>query len=125
MDFARHSGPLFFAHALQASGERAQLVEGLLQSLFRSLALRYVHDHAISFNDLPSLVRNGIHYVVDVLDRTIRKNNSIVHGVIPRLRWRILKPLLDSRSIFGMDPWQERFGHRGCRPGWIEAKDAK
>ena len=56
MDFACDPGPLFFAYALQPGGQRAQLLERMLQFLFRLHALGYVHDRTNEFEKVTGFV---------------------------------------------------------------------
>src|SRR6266568_8113421 len=60
---------------------------------------------------------------MDVLNRAVRKDNSIVNSIGTFLNCRGLEPLLHSVVIFGVNSLKKGFIYAGTCLGWIETKD--
>src|SRR5450432_24438 len=100
VDFARHPGPLLFPRALEARGQCPQLLQRMLQFLFRLLDLGYVHHRADELNRIAGFVYNRVADNVALLDRTLRQNDSIIADEVSSLTDGAFENLLDLTPIF-------------------------
>src|SRR5262245_24923672 len=102
----------------------SQLCLRLMQSLFGPLALGYVHDRTNKLNEVTGFPEDRMAKTLEMLCRSVRKNDSIVHLKITSFAHCLINPLLHQGPILGVNFFQEH-RIRGLGRLRMEAKDAK
>src|SRR5215210_1820683 len=106
------------------SRDMCQLCLRITQRILRVLALSYIHDSADKPGEAAVLSDDRMPETLEVLCRSVRKNDSIVHFKFTSFANRAINRLLDESSVPGVNPFQE-LGIRGLSRLRIEAKDAE
>src|SRR5262245_20389353 len=102
----------------------SQLCLRLMQGLFGPLALGYVHDRTNKLNEVTGFPDDRMAKTLEMLCRSVRKNDSIVHLKITSFAHCLINPLLHQGPILGVNLFQEH-RIRGLGRLRIESKDAK
>src|SRR5213594_2027064 len=87
------------------SGYMRQFRLRLAQGLFSPLALGHVHDRTNKLNEVTGLPDDGMAETSEVLCRSVRKNDSIVHFKITSFANRPVNRLLHEGPILGVNPF--------------------
>src|SRR5262245_54507497 len=105
-------------------GHMGQLCLRLAQGLFGPLALGHLHDRTNKLKEVAGLPDDGMAKTLQMLCRSVRKNDSIVHFKITSFAHRSINRLLHQKPILRMNLFKEH-GIRWLGRLGIESKDVK